>query len=113
MAPRAQGLQFRDVVGADTPTFLLDPGTNVFGQIPEGQSKFDCDSLQVYTPLGTNVLLGTNVRDLLEPVMGMYVNLCSRGAILNGRILKDHVKVVDGAINLFMPIGSKPCWRNR
>tara|TARA_B100000768_G_scaffold174426_1_gene184701 strand:+ start:813 stop:950 length:138 start_codon:yes stop_codon:yes gene_type:complete len=45
--------------------------------------------------------------------MGMYVNLCSRGAILNGRILKDHVKVVDGAINLFMPIGSKPCWRNR
>tara|TARA_B110000093_G_scaffold51956_1_gene55895 strand:+ start:796 stop:927 length:132 start_codon:yes stop_codon:yes gene_type:complete len=43
----------------------------------------------------------------------MYVNLCSRGAILNGRILKDHVKVIEGAISLFMPIGSRPCYRNR
>lgn len=100
-------------MGADTPTFLLDPGTHVFGQIPEGQSKFDCDSLELWTPLKANVLTKATVRDKLVTVLGMYVNLCTRGAILNGRILKDHVKVVEGAVNLFMPIGSKPCYRNK
>jgi len=115
VATCAQDLRFRDVAGAATPTFLLAPGTNVYGQIEEGQSMFDCDSLELWTPLSGKAggPAGTNVQDLLLPVLGMYVNLCSRGAILNGRILKDHVKVIEGAINLFMPIGSRPCYRNR
>jgi hypothetical protein len=84
VATCAQDLRFRDVAGAATPTFLLAPGTNVYGQIEEGQSMFDCDSLELWTPLSGKA---------------------------GGPA--DHVKVIEGAINLFMPIGSRPCYRNR
>ena len=101
--PRAQAMQFPDVAGAATPTFLSHAGEHVYGSIPVGKSLFDCDSIELWCP----------PTDLLRSAIGEYVNLSNRGAVLNGRILKGHVKVAEGPINIFMAIGKQPCYRNR
>ena len=75
----------------------------MYGTIPEGQSKFDCDSIEFWCPPD----------DLLLGAIGEYANLSNRGSVLNGSVLKGHVKVVEGPINIFMPIGKQPCYRNR
>ena len=96
-------LQFPDVAGAVTPTFLSHAGEQLYGSIPEGESDFDADSIEIIC----------QPTDLLRGAIGEYANLSNRGAVLNGRVLKGHVRVVEGPVNIFMPLGKQPCYRNR
>ena len=112
MAANAQGaadLTIPALKGTTLPQFLEEPGQNVYGSLPAGPKPlFDIDALHLHCPW--------EALRYHPELLGMHVNLSSRGSFVDGNVLRGYVNLVDGATKVYMPIGGTgghPCYRNR
>ena len=113
LAAYAQGaadLTIPAVEGTTLPQFLQEPGQNVYGRLPEPAPMplFDIDALHLRCPW--------QALKFRPQLLGMHVNLSSRGSFVDGDVLRGYVMLVDGPTKVFMPIGGtagSPCYRNR